>query len=180
MKKLLLSCDYSDHVIAEEMAHKLAEHFSKEIVILNIGTNRHIHDTLGPLVGTMLNNNGFKFPVYGTLENPVDNRNIIETINRLYLKYGENLFILAIDACYVEGMDGTIALRNSPVKPGTAVRDSFVSIGDMSIVGVVNSFYKKCPSIKDFDMVADLAKAISNILIKAQENYFELLEEISA
>ncbi|MDP4146315.1 MAG: spore protease YyaC [Bacillota bacterium] len=180
MKKLLLSCNYSNSIVADQMAKTLSEHFSKEIVILNIGTNKHIHDTLGPLVGTMLNNNGFRFPVYGTLDNPVDNSNIIETIKKLYLKYGENLFILAIDACYAEGMDGTISLRNSAIKPGTSVRDSFIGVGDMSIIGVVNSFYKKHPMVEDFDIVADLAKVISNILMKAQDNYLGLVEKYSA
>lgn len=180
MDKLLLSCDFTDSIATETMADKLSYHFCKDIVILNIGTNKHIHDTMGPLIGTTLYNKGFKFPIYGTLDKPVDNTNLIETIRSLYLKYGDNLFILAIDASYSDGMDGTIALRNSPVKPGTAVRDSFIGIGDMSIIGVVSSHYEKHPQINDFDMVADLAKEISNILLKAQDNYFKLLENVSA
>lgn len=180
MEKLMLNCNRPNIFVAEEMARVLSEHFCKEIVILNIGTNKHIHDTLGPLVGTMLKKNGFQFPVYGTLENPVDNRNINETINRIFLRHGENLFIIAIDACYAVGKEGTIILRNSPVRPGTSVRDSFTSIGDMSIAGVVSSIYEKYPSIKDFDRVADMAKEISNILLRAQDKYFMLLEEYSA
>lgn len=180
MEKLLINCDRPNIFVVDEMARRLSEHFCKEIVILNIGTNKHIHDTLGPLVGTMLKKSGFNFPVYGTLDNPVDNRNINEIINRIYLRHGENLFIVAIDACYAEGKDGTIALRNSPVRPGTSVRESFTSVGDMSIVGVVSSFYEKNPSVKDFDRVADLAKVISNILMRAQDKYFMLLEKYSA
>lgn len=180
MNKLLLSCKHSNVDKISEMAKNISEHFCKDIVILNIGTNKHIHDALGPLVGTILHNKGFKFPVYGTLKNPVDNRNLDDVLSKIFLRHGENLFILAIDATYVDGLDGTIVLRDTPVKPGTALRKDFTSAGDMSIVGVVKSSYEKNPVVKDFDLVADLASSIADMLLKAQDNYFDLLEQYSA
>ncbi|WP_346896670.1 spore protease YyaC [Clostridium sp. UBA7503] len=112
---------------------------NRDIVILCIGTDRSTGDSLGPLVGYKL-----KFLVrdtvfiYGSLENPVHAKNISET-NDLILKSHNDPYIIAIDAS-LGGLQnvGKVIIESKPLYPGAALNKNLPSVGDLSIVGVVN------------------------------------------
>ncbi len=124
-------------ILSEELTKVIKD--NRDIVILCIGTDRSTGDSLGPLVGYKL-----KFLVrdtvfiYGSLENPVHAKNISET-NDLILKSHNDPYIIAIDAS-LGGLQnvGKVIIESKPLYPGAALNKNLPSVGDLSIVGVVN------------------------------------------
>lgn len=108
----------------------------KEIVFACIGTDRSTGDSLGPLVGMMLQRAGFN--VVGTLNDPMHALTIEE--KRIYIKdnYPEH-FIIAIDACLGNAQNiGEVIYHKGGIKPGSAVKKDIEIVGDASIKGIVN------------------------------------------
>lgn len=129
--------------IEENAVEKLGKHISnfidKDTLILCIGTDKCIGDCLGPLVGTFLKNNNFPYPVIGTLDHPAHAINLDSVIKDIYSTY-PNYFVIAIDACI--GYDdciGDIQVKIGPVHPGKGVGKVLPHVGDISIVGVVDT-----------------------------------------
>lgn len=137
------------HVEDEEATKKFASAFSVNLlkqavtlyrcrVIVCIGTDRSTGDSLGPIVGSKLNEiNHSYFRVYGTLENPVHASNLAE-----YLKMIDELadpFVIAIDAC-LGNIDnvGCINIVEGALKPGAGVNKLLPPVGNFHITGVVN------------------------------------------
>ena len=111
----------------------------RTIVILCIGTDRSTGDSLGPIVGDKL-----KFlmrsriELYGNLQHPVHAKNIVETIDKINLKYN-NPFVIAIDASLGSIQNvGKIIIESKPLHPGSAMNKSLPQVGDLSITGIVN------------------------------------------
>ena len=101
-------------------------------------SDRAIGDALGPLVGTMLKNSDFKYPVYGTLDNPIHALNIYESIEKIKSKHSSSQF-LAIDACLGSASNiGNIQIREGPILPGKGVGKKLPQVGTYSIVGIVD------------------------------------------
>ncbi|WP_255245280.1 spore protease YyaC [Evansella sp. LMS18] len=126
-----------------DMAKKIYSFFpkdpSREIVVVCIGTDRSTGDSLGPLVGTKLEERRFNsFTVYGTLKQPVHAKNLQETIDNIENNH-VNPFIIAIDACLGRSSSvGYMTVADGPVRPGAAVQKQLPSVGNMHITGIVN------------------------------------------
>lgn len=110
----------------------------RDIVVLCIGTDRSAGDSLGPLVGTFINEYLPDALVYGTLENPVHAQNLVEKVKEIEVKYPK-AFILAVDAS-LGRLDniGTIYFKSEPLAPGVGVKKDLPKVGHASITGVVN------------------------------------------
>lgn len=109
-----------------------------QLVVVCVGTDRSTGDSLGPLIGTQLNNNKEPVLVYGTLDNPVHALNLEEQITEIKIKH-PHATILAVDACLGKSENvGYISLKKGPLKPGTGVNKQLPLVGDYHIVGVVN------------------------------------------
>ncbi len=109
------------------------------LIILCIGTDRSTGDSLGPLVGSKLQDlNIQKTEIYGTLDEPVHAVNLQETMDKIYIKYTQP-FIVAIDACLGRSESiGFIRIKEGPLQPGTGVNKDLPNVGDIQIVGIVN------------------------------------------
>ncbi|WP_243387217.1 spore protease YyaC [Bacillus kexueae] len=109
------------------------------IVVLCIGTDRSTGDSLGPLIGTKIQQHTVEnLHVYGTLKDPVHAVNLEEKI-ALIKKEHRNPFIIAIDACLGRFKNvGSIQVASGPVKPGAGVNKVLPEVGDMHITGIVN------------------------------------------
>ena len=94
----LAKVNYKKENVVEVLSLILKDIINENTVVICIGTDRAIGDALGPLVGTMLKNSDFKYPVYGTLDNPIHALNIYESIDQIKEKHPSSEF-LAIDAC---------------------------------------------------------------------------------
>ena len=116
---------------------------NREIIFLCIGTDRCTGDSLGPLVGykiknSFLNSSKYKIYVYGSLENPVHSKNIVDITNKIYSTFN-NPYIIAIDSCLGKIPNiGHIFINNNPIYPGLALNRDLPPIGDLSITGIVN------------------------------------------
>lgn len=126
-------------LLSEQLQEMIVRHTRRDLVIVCIGTDRSTGDSLGPLIGTMLEQQLLRrFYVYGTLKNPVHAVNLTERIDDIRSSHPRS-FILAIDACLGRLTSvGKISLAEGPVQPGAAVQKKLPAIGDIHITGIVN------------------------------------------
>ncbi|KUP09376.1 sporulation protein [Bacillus coahuilensis p1.1.43] len=111
----------------------------RPIVFVCIGTDRSTGDSLGPLVGTFLQEkNCPNIFVYGTLEDPIHAVNLHEKLQMIQKRHTRP-FIIGIDACLGRMKSvGAIQVGNGPVKPGAGVNKELPEVGDIHITGIVN------------------------------------------
>jgi putative sporulation protein YyaC len=110
-----------------------------EIVLLCIGTDRSIGDSLGPLIGTELALDAIPgLTVMGTLDHPVHASNLADTLTWIETGY-QRPFVIAVDACLgrVESI-GMLTVGKGSLKPGAGVNKALPSVGDIHMTGVVN------------------------------------------
>lgn len=106
-------------------------------VILCIGTDRLIGDSLGPLTGSLLEKTaGRSFPVYGTLDNTVHACNLDRTLSQIKKKHPCST-VIAVDASLgSEYKVGSVFIRPGSLKPGMGVSKDLPAAGDISITGI--------------------------------------------
>lgn len=122
-----------------ELGEYISEYFSEKTLIICIGTDKCIGDCLGPLVGTFLSKNNFPYPVVGTLDSPAHAINLEKILKGVKVMYPDH-FTIAIDACLgYEDCIGDIQVKMGPVHPGKGVGKVLPHVGDISIVGVVDT-----------------------------------------
>ncbi len=142
-------------------------HAIRPLVALCIGSDRYTGDALGPLIGTQLAENTECY-VYGTLDNPVHAGNFVETVNIINHRYHHPL-IIAIDACLGKSHEiGNIEIWQGGLAAGIAVGNRLPTVGDISVIGVVNAQsqigYLDLQSTP-LSKVMKLSKAISEALV---------------
>lgn len=121
--------------IGEYISHLIQE----KTLIVCIGTDKCIGDCLGPLVGTILKTNKFSHPILGTVDFPVHAINLTKTIREAEEEY-KDYFVIAVDACLgFSECVGDIQVKLGPVHPGKGVGKKLPKVGDISIVGVVDT-----------------------------------------
>ncbi|MEG1285243.1 MAG: spore protease YyaC [Romboutsia sp.] len=134
----LAKVNYKKENVIQTLSLILKDIIDENTIVVCIGTDRAIGDALGPLVGTMLKNSDFKYPVYGTLDNPIHALNIYESIDSIKKTHSKGNF-LAIDACLgSKNSIGNIQVREGPILPGKGVGKKLPQIGNYSIVGIVD------------------------------------------
>ncbi len=140
---------YKNSFAALKIGHYLRSQMNNNSAIVCIGTDKCIIDSLGPLTGTLLSKTNLGMDIYGTLEKPVHALNINEYIRIIKKKKYDKVF--AIDACLSNKKNqGIIEVRDGPITPGKGIGKMLPEIGDVSIIGIVDS------SDKDFhDLVQD-------------------------
>lgn len=109
------------------------------IVLLCIGTDRSIGDSLGPLVGTYISQEETEgFTVLGTLDDPVHAGNLVEAVDRIESTY-HRPFVIAVDACLgrMESV-GMLTVGGGSLRPGAGVNKALPAVGDIHLTGVVN------------------------------------------
>ncbi|HHW60795.1 MAG TPA: spore protease YyaC [Syntrophomonadaceae bacterium] len=105
---------------------------------LCIGTDKHLLDTFGPLLGTMLQDKIPSLTVIGTLEQPVHAKNLVSFMDRIQAVNQEQE-IIAIDAAIGPREDiGMIQLRKGPLSPGKAMSRHLPAVGDYSLTAVLD------------------------------------------
>lgn len=162
---------YNEEEGTQDFINELKNVVNQDTIFICIGTDKCIGDSLGPLVGTMLEGQ-IKNKVYGTLKNPIHALNLNSKIEEIIEKHGDKN-IIAIDACLGDSNSvGEIILKDKPVKPGRGVGKVLRSVGQNSIVGIVdnkdNSMFFSERLIR-LCFVYDLAVKISKLIIAATE-----------
>ena len=140
------------------------------VVVVCIGTDAYIADSLGPLVGTMLKEMGFSLPLYGTLDHPIHAKNLTIEIP-LIRRSHPGCLQLAIDASLGKKDEvGTIEVRNGGVLPGKALQKKLPPVGQLSIIGKVgvlqgNARLRNVPANR-LNLIYKMAQTVSKGLIK--------------
>ncbi|PPA68488.1 spore protease YyaC [Jeotgalibacillus proteolyticus] len=142
----LRSTSYRSHMDDPMTAHFLSKELAQRypssvesIVFVCIGTDRSTGDSLGPIIGTLVQKRSLsQVHIYGTLKNPVHALNLEKTI-KLIEKVHPDAFIVGIDACLGQQTSvGFIEIGNGPVRPGAGVQKKLPDVGHIHIMGIVN------------------------------------------
>lgn len=155
---------------SNDLALEISNYLSKNTVIACIGTDKCIGDALGPLVGTILTDNNYPLPVYGTLSTPIHALNIDKRLEEIQ-KLHPSSDIIGIDACLGNKRDiGQIRIRNYAIHPGKGVGKTLPEVGIASIIGIVDAsenselFFSRTIRLS---FIMDMAKTISSGLMDA-------------
>lgn len=111
----------------------------RPVVTVCIGTDRSTGDSLGPLVGMLLERRNLTdAAIYGTLDDPVHAVNLQDTLDAIRRNY-RHPYIIAVDACLGQlASVGSVQLCDGPVKPGAGVNKTLPPVGDIHLTGIVN------------------------------------------
>ena len=108
-------------------------------VVVCIGSDLAIGDSLGPITGSLLKHKtqGLGVFIYGTLSAPITAKEV--KFLRPFLKETHaDSQIIAVDAAVgAEGDIGLIRLSDCPLYPGAGANKRLGAIGDISILGIV-------------------------------------------
>ena len=111
----------------------------KPPVVVCIGSDLAIGDSLGPITGSMLKfkTQGLHVFLYGTLAAPVTAKEI-RYMRTFLSETHKGSQVLVIDAAVgSEGDIGLIKINDSPLKPGAGANKQLGDLGDISILGIV-------------------------------------------
>ena len=115
-------------------------------VVLCIGSDLAVGDSLGPIVGTQIKKKGKDAYLYGTLRTPVTAKEI-RGLNEFLKKTHPDRKIVAIDAALGEEEEvGLITVSNHALMPGAGAKKKLGKIGDVCILGIVGRKEKFCYS----------------------------------
>ncbi|MFD0679165.1 MULTISPECIES: spore protease YyaC [unclassified Paenibacillus] len=137
-----------------------------DLLFLCVGTDRSTGDSLGPLVGMMLEDAGYPH-VIGTLQHPLDAGNIKDRLSEL----PQGKHVIAIDACL--GQPASLAsyqVSNQPLEPGKSLGKQLPAIGDYTIAAIVNvdggnkySILQSTPLYRVYLMAGEIVEAIKKV-----------------
>lgn len=144
---------------------------NESTVYMCIGTEKVFSDSLGPRVGTLLNEN-LNLPafVYGLRDQNITAENLLYSYNFIKALH-PNSTIVVIDAA-VGTIDqiGKVQVCDGGIAPGAATNKNLPSVGDLGIIGIVAEkgmadFYS-LNSSKDH-LVGNVAQYIAEAIIQA-------------
>lgn len=148
-------------------------------VIICIGSDLSVGDSLGPLTGTKIKQRlaGLNCFVYGTLAKPITAHEV-KYINNFLKNTHPSCPIIAIDAAVgVSGDVGLIKISKNGVRPGSGANKKLNKIGDASIMGVVAE-----KSILNYSLFSstrlNIVNKMSDIICDGVcDYYFDLLQK---
>ena len=108
-------------------------------VVVCVGSDLAIGDSLGPLVGSMLRfkTQGLGAYIYGSLSSPVTAKEV-KYIAKFLKRTHADRQIIAVDAAVGEESDvGLIKVNDMPLKPGSGASKDLGKFGDITVMGVV-------------------------------------------
>ena len=137
-------------------------------VVLCIGSDLAVGDSLGPVTGTLLKRkHDFRGFVYGTLNSPVTAKEV-KYLNNFLRKTHPFSKIIAVDAAVGDANDvGLIKVSESALRPGSGANKKLGKIGDVSVLGIVarkNSFSYSTLNLTRLNLVYSMAEAIAGAI----------------
>ena len=153
--------------------HSMQNIPEKMPVVVCVGSDLAIGDSLGPVCGSMLQyrTQGLNAFLYGTLSSPVTAKEI-KHLRSFLRETHKNSPVIAIDAAVGdEGDIGLIKISNKPIQPGAGANKKLGSIGDLSIIGIVAERSLKSYALLNttrlnlvYTMSEIIAESLSNLL----------------
>ena len=167
----MVSVDINDVNCAEKLRCKLKPLLTdKKIVVLCIGTDKVVGDSLGPSVGSLLIEKlNCDVIVYGTLQTNVNAKNLLLVKEMIKTLHPERILLCIDSALGVASEVGTIQIYPHGLYPGSATNKNLPCVGDLSIVGVVNqkmcAFELSMLYTAKFNLINDMAQTICNTIL---------------
>ncbi|MBQ9713904.1 MAG: spore protease YyaC [Clostridia bacterium] len=130
---------YQDAEFYDHAEQTLPEESKSPPVVVCVGSDLAIGDSLGPIVGSMLQykTQGLNAFIYGTLSAPVTAKEI-PYLREFLRETHTKSQILAVDAAVGEKGDiGLIKLTDSPLLPGAGANKKLGAVGDIAVMGIV-------------------------------------------
>ena len=156
----------------EENMQDFSEDYSN-IVILGIGTDLILGDSIGPWVGTKLKIIENEYvQIYGELRNTLNFKNGKNIISNIYQNY-RNPYLITIDAALSNNKKiGEIVLNKGYIKLGKAFDRSICFYSNININCIVGNRYStKEENIRELNkMDIKCISAMSEIISKGIEN----------
>jgi len=149
---------------------------AKELIFLGIGSDRSTGDSLGPLVGSCLEELcASDIYILGTLNDPVHAVNLMDRLQFIKNNFSQP-FIIAVDSSLGRAKNiGNIKVENGPLVPGIGVNKKLPPAGDIHITGTVNvggfMEYLVLQNTR-LGLVMRLAKTISKGLVLGLQKHF--------
>ena len=145
-----------------------------QMVYMCIGTEKVFSDSLGPRVGTLLNEN-MRVPafVYGLCDQNITAENLLYSYNFIKTLHPESKIVVIDAAVGAKEQIGNIQLCEGGILPGAATNKNLPSVGDVGIVGIVadkgmGDFYT-LNSEKD-RLVGQIAQYIADCILVATKS----------
>ena len=154
--------------LSEELKSQIC---NKPTVYMCIGTEKVFSDSLGPRVGTLLNDNLERAAfVYGLRDQNITAENLLYSYSFIKALH-PNSKIVVIDAA-VGTMEqiGKVQISKGGIAPGAATNKNLPAVGDVGIIGIVaekgmGDFYS-LNSSKD-RLVSSVAQFIADAILEA-------------
>lgn len=108
-------------------------------VVLCIGSDLSVGDSLGPITGTKLKEKlrGLNCYIYGSLSKPITAHEV-KYINEFLRLTHPGSPVIAVDAAVgASGDIGLIKIARRGVKPGSGANKKLARVGDVSIIGII-------------------------------------------
>lgn len=157
---------YKDTLAYYNIAYFLKDYIDENTLIVCIGTDRCIGDCLGPLVGSQLKEKHFPLPVYGNISEPIHALNLEKKLDQIKTLHPKAK-IIGIDACLGDAdCLGEIQVRDYPIHPGKGVGKSLPEVGEISIIGIVDSSENN-EFFTNRTIRLNLIMEISNVIVDA-------------
>ena len=137
-------------------------------VVLCIGSDLAIGDSLGPVAGTLLKKRrDFRGYVYGTLKNPVTAKEV-KYVGEFLRRSHPNSKIIAVDAAVGEDSDvGLIKVTDGALRPGSGANKRLGRVGDVSVLGIVakkSAFSYSLLNLTRLNMVYNMAEIVADAI----------------
>lgn len=147
-----------------KIADTLTEMFECYVpVIVCVGTDATIGDTLGPLVGTKLMESKANCYVYGNLSATITAKEV-PTIKKFLASVHPLAKILVVDAAVgIEDDVGKIKLYKDGIFPGLGADKNLPKLGDGSIIGIVSPRSKNNMVFMNFTRFSPIYKMAETI-----------------
>ncbi len=154
----------NDGITSSKIADALQRIFLWSVpVIICVGTDAAIGDTLGPLVGTKLKEAKIPAYVYGNLGKTITAKEIF-AIKNFISDIHPLAKTLVIDAAIGRSEDiGKIKVRSDGIYPGLGAYKKLPKIGDAAIIGVVSEHSKKNDLFMNFTRLSPIYKMAETI-----------------
>lgn len=134
---------------------------NKPKVFMCIGTPKHVWDSYGPMVGSLLREGMQDIICLGTMDNPVNSHNVEKTEDIIRDKYPDHILI-AIDGAATSHKDkaNKIWIKEGGFKPAEAYGKNLREVGDYSILYSID-----CEDLENKDHAKPFKAAVETIKI---------------
>jgi len=159
---------------------KLLSDMAAPPVVICVGSDLSVGDSLGPVTGTKLKEKlkGLNVYVYGTLSKPITAHEVKYTEEFVRLTHPDSP-VIAIDAAVgVAGDIGLIKIAGRSLKPGSGANKKLVKLGDVSIMGIVAekslfnySLFSATRLNIVYKMAEIIAEGVANFIIDSLQSF---------